>query len=71
MALAVDITCLHFFPPFFFIGAHALGFVDYVLSTNLYLLFYPSSTPVRALSQFLSHIFLLYPAELAWSQVIK
>jgi hypothetical protein len=38
---------------------------------NFYLLFYPSSTHVRALSLFLVHIFLLPPAELAWSQVIK
>jgi hypothetical protein len=36
-------TCLHkFFPPFLCIGAHALGFVSYVCSTNFYLLFYPS-----------------------------
>jgi hypothetical protein len=35
---------------------------------NLYLLLYPSVTHVSALSQFLLHIFLLSPAELAWSQ---
>jgi hypothetical protein len=37
----------------------------------VFYLFYPSSTHVRASSQFLLHIFLLLPAELAWSQVIK
>jgi hypothetical protein len=59
------------FSPFLCIGAHALGFVSSVCSTNFYLLFYPSSTHVRALSQFLLCIFLLSPNELAWSQVIK
>jgi hypothetical protein len=59
-----------FFPPFHCIGAHALGFVGYVCSENLYLRFYPSSTHVRALSQFLLYTFLLSPAELAWSRVI-
>jgi hypothetical protein len=34
-------------------------------------IFYPGLTPLRALSQFLLYIFLLSPAELAWSQVIK
>jgi hypothetical protein len=57
--------------PFLCIGAHAFGFVDYVCSTNFYLLFSPISTHVRTLSQFLFHIFLLYAAELAWSQMIK
>jgi hypothetical protein len=52
------------------VGAHALGFVGYVCSTNFYLLFHPSSTHVRALSQFLLYNFLLSPAELAWSQMI-
>jgi hypothetical protein len=55
----------------FYIGAHALGFVGYVRTTNFYLLFYPSSAHVRALSQVLSYIFLLSPAELPWSQVIE
>jgi hypothetical protein len=54
-----------------FFGAHALGFVGYVCSTNFYLLFYPSSTHVRVLSQFLLPVFLLPPAELASSQAIK
>jgi hypothetical protein len=40
-------------------------------SFYLTLPFYPSYTHVRALSQFLLHIFLLSPAELAWSPVIK
>jgi hypothetical protein len=52
-------------------GAHARGVVGYVCSTNFYLLFYPSSTPVGASSQFLLCNFLLSPAELAWSQMIK
>jgi hypothetical protein len=62
------------FSPLHCIGAHAIGFVDYVCSTNFYLLFYPTSTHVHALSQFLLYIFLLSPAELAelaLSQVIK
>jgi hypothetical protein len=42
-----------------------------VCSINFYFLFYPSSTHVPALSQFLLHIFLFSTAELAWSQVIK
>jgi hypothetical protein len=64
---------LQFTSPSFFlyIGAQALGFVGQVCSTNFYLLFYPSSTHVRALSQLLLHIFLLSPAELAWSHIIK
>jgi hypothetical protein len=37
--------------PFLCNGALALGFVGYVCSTNFYLLFHPSSTHVRALSQ--------------------
>jgi hypothetical protein len=44
--------------------------LDYC-SADFHLLFYPSSTLVRALSQFLLYIFLLSPAELAWSQAIK
>jgi hypothetical protein len=54
-------------------GAHALGFVGYVCicSTNFYLLFYAGSTHVGASSQFLLCNFLLSPAELAWSQMIK
>jgi hypothetical protein len=40
-------------------------------STNFYLLFHTSSTHVRALSQFVLRIFLLSPAKLAWSRVIK
>jgi hypothetical protein len=52
-------------------GAHALGFVGYVCSTIFYLPFYPSSMPVGASSQFLLCNFLLSPAELAWSQMIK
>jgi hypothetical protein len=71
MALKVDTTCLHKFFPFLCIGAYALGFVGYVYSTNFSILFYPSSMHVHALSQFLLHIFLLSPAELAWSEVIK
>jgi hypothetical protein len=67
MALVVDTTCF----PFLCNAAHALGLVGYVCSTNFYLLFYPCSKHVRALSQFLLYIFLLSPAELAWSQVIK
>jgi hypothetical protein len=39
-----------------------------VCSTNFYLLYYPSSTHERALSQY---IFLSSPAELAWPCVIK
>jgi hypothetical protein len=46
-------------------------FVCYVCSTHFYLLLYSSSTHMLALSQFLLYIFLLCPAELAWSQVIK
>jgi hypothetical protein len=53
------------------ISPHALGFVGWVCSINFYLPFYPSSTNLRALSQFLLHIFLLSPSELAWSQVMK
>jgi hypothetical protein len=56
---------------FLCMGAHALGFVGYVCSTNFYLLFCPSSTHVGASSQFLLCNFLLSPAELAWSQMIK
>jgi hypothetical protein len=50
---------------FLCIGAHALGFVAQVCSTNFYLIFCPSSTHVRALSQFLLYIFLSSPAVLA------
>jgi hypothetical protein len=64
-------TCLHKFFPFLCMGVHALGFVGYVCSTNFYLLFYPSSMPVGASSQFLLWNSLLSPAELAWSQMIK
>jgi hypothetical protein len=56
--------------PFLCIRAHALDFVGYVCTTNFYLLFYPSSTHVRALSQFLLYT-LLSPAEIVWSQAIK
>jgi hypothetical protein len=59
------------FSQFYSIGAHALGFVGNAFSTNFYLLFHPSSRHVRVLSQFLLYIFLLSPAELAWSQEIK
>jgi hypothetical protein len=52
-------------------SAHALGFVGQVCSTKFYLLFYPSSTRVQPLLQFILHIFLLSATELAWSQVIK
>jgi hypothetical protein len=48
------------FLPFLCNGAHALGFVDYVCSTNIYLLFCPSSTPVRALSQFIAYILVIF-----------
>jgi hypothetical protein len=44
---------------------------ELLCNTNFYLLFHPSSTHVRALSQFLLYIVLLSPAELAWSQIIK
>jgi hypothetical protein len=68
MAPVVDTTCLHNFSPLLCIGVLALGFVGYVCSTNIFLLFHLSSTThVLDLSQFL----LLSPAELAWSQVIK
>jgi hypothetical protein len=63
-------TCLHKIFPFLCIGAHALGFVDHVRSTNFNLLIQPSSTHVGASSQFYCVIF-LSPAELAWSQMIK
>jgi hypothetical protein len=59
------------FPPLHCIGAHALGFVGYVYSTNFYLLFHLISTHVRALSKFLLYTSLLPRTELAWSQVIK
>jgi hypothetical protein len=36
---------------------------------NFYLPFYPSSTNVRAFSQFLLHTFLISSFELAWPQV--
>jgi hypothetical protein len=62
MALVLDTTCL----PFLCIGAHALAFAGWDGSTNFYLLLYPSSAHVRALSQFLLHIF-LSQAELASS----
>jgi hypothetical protein len=52
-------------------GAHALGFVGYVCSTNFYLLSYPSFTRVGASSQFLLCNFLLSPTELAKSQMVK
>jgi hypothetical protein len=52
-------------------GAHVLGFVGYVCSTNFWPLFYLSSTHVGASSQFLLCNLLLSPAELAWSQMIK
>jgi hypothetical protein len=71
MALVVDTICLHNFFPFLCSDALALGFVGYVCSKKFYLLFHPSSTHVRAFSQFLFCIFLLSPAELAWSRVIK
>jgi hypothetical protein len=61
----------HIFPPFHCIGAHPLGFVGYVYSTNFYLIFHLSSMNVRALSQFLLYTFLLSSIELAWSQMIK
>jgi hypothetical protein len=48
--------------PFLCSDALALGFVGYVCITNFYLLFHPSSTSVRALSQFLLSIFLFSPA---------
>jgi hypothetical protein len=41
------------FPPFLCIGAHALGFVGYVCSTNFYLIFYPTSMHVRVLARLL------------------
>jgi hypothetical protein len=46
-------------------------FVGYVCGKYFYLLFYLSSTNVRALSQFLLHIFLLSPFDIDWSQVFK
>jgi hypothetical protein len=52
-------------------GAHALDFVGYVCSTNFYGFFYSTSTHVGASSQFLLCDFLLSPADLAWSQMIK
>jgi hypothetical protein len=64
-------TCLHIFFSFLCMGAHALGFVGYVCSTNFYLHFYPSSTHMGASSQFLLCNFLVSPAEIAWSQMIK
>jgi hypothetical protein len=48
---------------FICIDVRELGSVCLVCSTNVYLPFYPSSTNVRALSQFLLHIFLLSPFE--------
>jgi hypothetical protein len=48
----------------------ALGFVGYACSKKKILPPFPSQH-VRALSQFLLCIFLLSPAELAWSRVIK
>jgi hypothetical protein len=42
-----------FFSRFHYIVAHSLGFVGHVCSTNMYLLLYPSSMHVRALSQLL------------------
>jgi hypothetical protein len=50
-------------------GAHALGFVGYVCSTNFYLFFYRSFKHVGASPQFLLSNFLLFPAELTWSQM--
>jgi hypothetical protein len=50
----VHATCLHIHPP-----PHALGFVGYVCSTNFYVRFYPSSTHVRAVSQFIITYFLV------------
>jgi hypothetical protein len=70
MVLVVDIICLHKFVHFFALMLLHLVFVGYVCSKNVYLLFHPSSTHV-SLSQFLLCIFLLSPAELAWSRVIK
>jgi hypothetical protein len=64
-------TCLHKIFSFLCMGAHALGFVGYVCSTDFYLPFYPSSTHVVASSQCLLCNFLLSPAELAWSETIK
>jgi hypothetical protein len=64
MALVIDTTCLHiYFPPFLCIDARPLDFVGYVSSANFYFLFYPSSTHVLALLQFLLYIYLLSPAE--------
>jgi hypothetical protein len=60
-----------FFPHLFaLVLMHLALLVRFVaqISTSF---FYPSSTPVGALSQFLLHIFLLSPAELALSQVNK
>jgi hypothetical protein len=71
MALAVDTTYLQKMFLFLCIGAHALGFVGKVCSTNVDLVLCSRSTHVYALSQFLLYIFLLSPAELVWSQVIK
>jgi hypothetical protein len=74
MAQMALVVLLHVFTknfPFLCMGARALGFVGYVCSTNFYRLFYPSSTHVGASLQFLNCNFLLSPAELAWSQMIK
>jgi hypothetical protein len=53
------------FPHFIALVLMHLVLVGYVCSTNFYLRFYPSSTRVRDLSQFLLYIFLISPAELA------
>jgi hypothetical protein len=71
MALVVDITSLDNFSPFQCNGTHAFGFIGYVCSTNLYLIFYPSSMYVRASTQLLLYIVLIPPVELDWSRVIK
>jgi hypothetical protein len=58
---------------FFFFAMMLLHLVLLVMfvAKNFYLLSHPSSTHVRALSQFILCIFWLSPAELAWPRVIK
>jgi hypothetical protein len=72
MALAVDGTCLHNVSPHLFalVLMHVVLWARFRAQISASFL-YSSSTPVRALSQFLFHIFLLPLFNIAWYQVIK
>jgi hypothetical protein len=70
MALVADTTYLHKFCYFFALVLMHLVLLSRFVAQILHL-FYPSSMHMPAVLKLLLHIFLLSPAKLAWSQVIK